>query len=221
MSNVEDFISQDKDFYGKIFVDLSYAIDNVSPFVNEKILNGRKYVVKLPIIKKYIDLLDAAEKETANKGIFKIFGNNKYIDLLTMYKKDNEKDLNRLKNCSECACLNCSSACKFDSCLGCKEGAKIKKCDHSKLNISLHEHFILDLINEKTDSTDRYNVLATLQDVELDRKYIIFQSIHSSISDNSNDKFILYYYPNISDDTYGEITDADEFDYIAGIFESI
>lgn len=218
MSSTEDFIKQDKDFYGKIFVDVSYAIDNISPFVEEKVLNGRKYVVKLPVVKKYIDLLDAAEKENQNKGIFKIFGSNKYIDLLTMYKRDNEKDLNRLKNCSQCACLNCSASCKFDSCLGCKEGAKIQKCDHSKINISLHEHFILDLTNEKTGSPDRYNVLLTLQDVQLDRKYIIFQSINSSIN---SDKFILYYYPNISEETYGEITDADEFDYIAGIFESI
>ncbi|WP_260332666.1 hypothetical protein [Clostridium chauvoei] len=36
---------------------------------------------------------------------------------------------------------------------------------------------------------------------------------------DTSDKFILYYYPSISSDEFGEITNADEFDFIVNTFE--
>ena len=38
---------------------------------------------------------------------------------------------------------------------------------------------------------------------------------------NSKEKFILHYYPGISEDTYGEITDPEEFDYIVSTYQSL
>ena len=51
--------------------------------------------------------------------------------------------------------------------------------------------------------------------VKLDRKYIIIENI------KSKEKFILYYYPGISEDSYGEIKDAQEFDFIVSTFQSV
>jgi hypothetical protein len=58
-------------------------------------------------------------------------------------------------------------------------------------------------------------VLATLHVVLKDRRYIIIEGI------SSKEKFILYYYPGIAEDKYGEITDENEFDYIVSTFESV
>jgi len=50
---------------------------------------------------------------------------------------------------------------------------------------------------------------------ELDKKYIIIQNIINK------EKFILHYYTGISEDTYGEITDPKEFDFVVSTFQSI
>ena len=36
---------------------------------------------------------------------------------------------------------------------------------------------------------------------------------------DSNDKLILYYYPGISSDDFGEITDEDEFNLVVEAYE--
>jgi hypothetical protein len=215
MSKTAEFIKIEKDNYGKVFVDISYAMDNVSPFLDAEQIKNRKYFIKLPIIKKYIDLLDAAEAESKKGGFLSLFNSDKYTSLLNDYKNSNREAFNQLKKCSGCACLNCTANCKFDSCLGCRKDSLIKNCDHNKINITFHDSFFLDLNNDRTGLSDKYKVLATLQDCELDRKYIIIKSA------SQEDKFILYYNPGITEDTYGEITDEDEFDFIASTYEAL
>lgn len=215
MSKINEFIKSEKDHYGKIFVAINYAIDNISPFIDKKILNRRKYSTKITTLKKYINLIESTESEINHGGFFNKFRGDKYISLLKSYKNDNLESLNQLEKCSKCQCLNCISDCKFDSCLACKENSNIIFCDRKKINITMHNNFTLELTNNKTGKNDKYHVIAVLQDVELDRKYIIIQNILTT------EKFILYYYPGISEDTYGEITDAYEFDFIVSTFQSV
>ncbi len=216
MSKVQDFIDGERDYYGKMYVDINYAIDNISPFLDKKTFNNRKYTVKLPVLKKYMELLDSAEGESKKNGLMNIFKSDKQLDSLNSYKRDNKESLSQLEKCSKCACLNCTVECKFDSCLGCRPHSKIVFCDHQKINITFHDNFILDLTNNRTGKADKYKVLATIQDCLLERKYIIIQNIVSA-----QDRFILYYYPGISEDDFGEIEDAEEFDYIASVYESV
>lgn len=213
MSKAEEFLKNEKNLYGKIYVDITYAIDNIAPFLQQDVLKERKYIVKLPHLRKYIELIESAEKELPKEGLFNIFKGDKYLDLLETYKEDNKEDLLQLEKCSHCACLSCSATCKFDSCLGCRNGSHIQQCDHNKMNVILHDNFILDLTNNNSGESDKYLVLATLQNVEKDQRYIIIQNIISK------EKFILYYYPGISEDSYGEISDAKEFDFIVSTFE--
>jgi len=215
MSKVEEFVNSERNRYGKVFVDVNYAIDNISPFLEKADLKKRKYVVKVPILKKYMDLLNAAEAEGKKGGFLNMFHSDKSIDLLREYKRDNFETFTQLENCKSCACLNCTADCEFNGCLGCRAGSHITKCDHSKINVTLHESFTLDLRNDRTGRTDKYTVLATLQDVELDRQYII---IENKMND---EKFILYYYPGIVEDTYGEINDGEEFDFIVSTFDGV
>ncbi|MBA5851411.1 DUF1292 domain-containing protein [Clostridium sp. cel8] len=215
MNKIDKFIDSEKNYYGKIFVDISYAIENVSPFLDKQLLNRRKYIVKIGTLKRYIDLLESCKSETQKSKFLNIFKSDKYISLLKDYKNDNLESLNQLDKCSKCKCLNCIVNCKFDGCLACKNDSNIAYCDKKKINVSLHDNFVLYLRNNKTGKDGTYNVIATLQDIELDRKYIIIQDLESS------EKFILYYYPGISEDSYGEITDPNEFDFIVSIFQIV
>jgi hypothetical protein len=215
MSKAEGFLNMEKDRYGKVYVDLTYAINNISPFLDTNTLKCRKYVSKIHVLKKYIELIDAAELELNKGGFLGIFKNDKYTDLIKEYKDENLHSLNQLEKCSKCQCLNCTANCKFDSCLGCKDNSNIVSCDHKKINITKHDNFTLNLTNNRTGGDDKYFVLSTLQDVELNNKYIIIQNIINS------EKFILNYYPGISEDTYGEITDPEEFDFVVSSFQSI
>lgn len=216
MNKTLDFITSEKDYFGKIFVDVSYAIDNITPFIDKKTLNTRKYIVKLPILEKYVELLNSAEAESSKKGKFLgLFQNDKYIDLLNDYKRKNKDSFDQLDKCSKCSCLNCSSSCSFNSCLGCRSASFINQCDHNKLNITVHDNFTLDLTNDRTGKADKYIVLATLQDCEEDKKYIVIKNVLSS------EKFILYYYPGIVEDSYGEINNPEEFDLVVATIESV
>lgn len=214
MGKEQEFLQKEKDHYGKIYVDLNYSIDNIKPFIEKQRFEDRKYIKRLSVLKKYIELIESAENEISDRSVFDWFNHNKEVELLEEYKKDNSDDFEQLENCSRCECLNCSADCRFDLCLGCRKGSKVSKCDHQRINVMVHNNFILDLINEKTGKREKYLVLATLQDVVKDKLYIVIEGI------NTDEKFILYYYPGISEDTYGEITDEQEFDFIVSTFEN-
>lgn len=215
MSKDLEFLKLEKDVWGKVYVDISYGIDNVAPFLNENTLKVRKYYGKVDVLKKYITLLENSDAECKKNAssFFGRFKENNSIFLISSYKNDNILQFNQLKNCSKCACLNCPKDCNFNSCRGCREDSFIKKCDHEKINMTVHDNFILNLTNNSTGRPSSYKVLATLQDSELQRLYIIIEN-----SIDKEDKFVLYYYPGISEDDYGEISDAEEFDFIVETF---
>ncbi|MHC6181365.1 DUF1292 domain-containing protein [Clostridium sp. JNZ X4-2] len=215
MDKVHQFIKLEKDKYGKIFVNISYAIDNISPFLDKKILAARKYNTKISTLKKYIELIESAESELNTKKFLKKLKGDKYISLLESYKNDHLESLSQLEKCADCECLSCTADCKFDSCLGCKIDSRIVYCDKVKINVTKHSNFSINLVNDRTGENNRYIVLSTLQDIKLDNKYIIIQNILSK------EKFILYYYPGISEDSYGEISNAEEFDFIVSTFQSV
>ncbi|SUY45547.1 Uncharacterised protein [Clostridium putrefaciens] len=215
MSKDLEFLKLEKDVWGKVYVDISYGIDNVAPFLNENTLKVRKYYGKVDVLKRYITLLENSDAECKKNAssFFGRFKENNSIFLISSYKNDNILQFNQLKNCSKCACLNCPKDCDFNSCRGCREDSFIKKCDHEKINMTVHDNFILNLTNNSTGRPSSYKVLATLQDSALQRQYIIIENVI-----DKEDKFVLYYYPGISEDDYGEISDAEEFDFIVETF---
>jgi hypothetical protein len=215
MGRAEDYLKNERERYGKVYIDLTYAIDNIYPFLESADLNKRKYITKLPILKRYIDLIESAEREVHKKGGFlNFFNDDKYIDLLNSYKHDNAEGLNQLEHCSQCVYKNCTED-KFDGCLGCRENSRIVYCDHEKINVTFHDNWILTLNNDKTGDIDKFNVLATLQDIIKNQKYIIIRNLRT------DEKFILHYFPGISEDNYGEITDGDEFDFIVSTYQGV
>lgn len=215
MGNDLDFIKRERDSWGKIYIDIAYAISEISPFLEEADLRKRKYYSKLSILRDYMKKLDDSEFNSSKKPkLLSFFKNDDCESNLINYKASNRSAFTQFENCSKCACLNCVRECNFKSCSGCKSDSFIKKCADNKINITSHKNFTLDLTNNDTGKQSTYKVLATLEDCTLDRLYIILEN-----RVDSNDKFILYYYPGISEDNFGEIEDEDEFNFIVESFE--
>lgn len=210
-----DFINKEKESWGKIYTDITYAVSEISPFLDESALMKRKYYSKLSILKEYIKKLETSEFESSKKPKFlSIFKNDDGTSSLLDYKKSNKDAFAQFENCSKCICLNCVRECNFKNCSGCKPNSFIKKCSDDKINIRTHDNFTLNLTNNNSGNSSTYKVLATLEDCTLDRLYIILEN-----TVDSDDKFILYYYPGISGNNFGEIEDEDEFNFIVNSFE--
>ncbi|MFQ9979206.1 DUF1292 domain-containing protein [Clostridium cadaveris] len=213
--STREFIEKEKDSFGKVFVDINYAIDNISPFLEKDELSKRKYVIKLPVLDKYIDMLEASETSSnKKKGLFSMFKGDSSISDLESYKSKNIESLNQLVTCSTCKCLNCVAECKFKACSDCRRNSHTNYCDHERFCVTFHDNFTLDLTNNGTGRRNKYKTLATIKDCNLDKRYILIENIV-----DKDDKFILYYYPTLSGDEFGEIEDVNEFDTIAGIYE--
>lgn len=213
--STQEFIEKEKDSFGKVFVDINYAIDNISPFLEKDELSKRKYVIKLPVLDKYIDMLEASEASSnKKKGLFSMFKGDSSISDLESYKSKNIESLNQLVTCSTCKCLNCVAECKFKACSDCRRNSHTSYCDHERFCVTFHDNFTLDLTNNDTGRRNKYRTLATIKDCTLDKRYILIENIV-----DKDDKFILYYYPTLSGDEFGEIEDVNEFDTIAGVYE--
>lgn len=215
MNKTEEFITHEKEIYGKVFSDVAFAIDNVSGFLEPKILENRKYIHKNKILSRYMELLDSAEAELKKNGILSMFKGDKYIDLLESYKNDNKEEFEQLYSCSNCQCLNCTHQCSFESCHGCTRGALIASCDRKITNVSLHQNHNIRLTNNNTGEDDNYNVLAIVEKCNAGKKFIIIENIRTK------EKFILYFYPGISEDSYGEITDENDFNFAAEAYDNL
>ncbi|MFD3156224.1 DUF1292 domain-containing protein [Haloimpatiens sp. FM7330] len=216
MNKIAEYTEREKKVYGKLYSDIVYAVDNISDFVEKDKLKTRKYVSKLPIVKEYIELIDTANREADKKGILDVFrSDEKYKRLLEDYKKRNKNDFKQLMDCSKCMCLNCSAECGFDSCIGCVQDSRVKYCDHEKVNFTVYDNFTLNLTNNNTGEDSTYKVLGIVHNLELDKRYIIIENIN-----DEDDKYILYYYPGISEDQYGEIENKEELDYVISLYNA-
>lgn len=219
MGKTEEFISQEKEYYGKIYSDIAFAIDEIRDFLDNETLKSRKYFSRQPVLDKYIELLDSANQESKKRGFIKGFiDGDKYINLLQSFKTDHNEEFDQLEKCWKCECLSCTAVCKFDSCTGCKIGRRVGYCDHKRTNVALFDNSqnaVINLVNNNTGQEDRYNVLAVVQDALEDKRYILIENIHDK------ERFILYYYPKLPEDTYGEITDEEDFNFAASAYENL
>lgn len=210
-----DYINEERRYWGKVYTDVAYAISEISSFISEKDLKNRKYFTKASILQEYTKLLDSAEAECKKKSLFSMFKSNPSINLIQDFKAKNRETFTQLEKCSYCECLNCAFDCKFKKCSSCRSGSLICSCDKEKVNVRKFDNFTLDLTNNDTGRASTYKALAVVEDCTLDNLYILLESLN-----NSNDKLVLYYYPGIRDDSFGEITDATEFDFIVETYQN-
>ncbi|MBD7910668.1 MULTISPECIES: DUF1292 domain-containing protein [Clostridium] len=214
MTKSIDFIDKEKDYWGKIFTDITYAISEISPFVEEKDLMTRRYYTKVGILKEYMTKLNSSELDSKKKSFFNMFKDDERITNLQRFKQNNLSTFKQLESCSKCQCLNCSFECKFSSCSSCKEGSLLKSCDKDKFNVRTYTNFNLDLTNNDTGEANKYKVLAVVENCRLEKLYIFLENMY-----NPDDKLVLYYYPGIKSDDFGEITDSFEFDSVVQAYQ--
>lgn len=210
-----DFINNERRYWGKIYTDIAYAINEISPFISERDTKIRKYFIKASLLQQYTKLLDSAEADCKKKSLFSMFKSSPSIDLLQDFKSKNTESFSQLEKCSRCECLNCAFDCNFKKCSSCRAGSKICFCDKEKVNVRKFDNFTLDLTNNDNGISSRYEVLAVVEDCKLDKLYILLENIN-----NSDDKLVLYYYPGIKDDSFGEISNVDEFDFIVETYQN-
>jgi hypothetical protein len=221
MNRTEEFITKEKSYYGKIYSEITFAIDEIQDFLDKDTLRNRKYFSRQGILKRYIELLDSAkaENKTNGKGFLGgLFTGDKYIGILEDFKRDHHEEFDQLEKCSGCECLKCTAECKFDSCNGCRSGKHISYCDHQKTSVAFFdssEGSIIKLVNNKTGAEDRYLILAIVQDAKNDKRYILIENLRDK------ERFILYYYPRLPEDEYGEITNESDFNYAASAYENV
>lgn len=210
MNKISDFTKSEKDYYGKLYSDIIEAIDNTKDFIGEDAVRNRKFFSKQSIIKSYIELIDEVNKNADKKDILDIFrSDEKYKEELKDYKLKYIDSFSQCESCRKCKCFTCVAECKFNGCLSCKEHSSLIECDHKEYNVRAFDDFIIDLKNDKTGVINKYKVLCVVQNYIREQQYIAIENVY-----DKNEKYILYYYPGISEDTYGEISDAEEFDWI-------
>lgn len=215
MANDIDFINEERRYWGKIYTDIAYAISEVSPFLPRETLKVRKYYTKASLLQEYTKLLDAAESDSKKKSLFSIFKPNSNISLIQEFKSKNRENFKQLEKCSKCQCLNCTFECNFKSCSSCRSASLITTCDREKVNVRKFDNFKLDLTNNDNGKSSTYRVLGLVEDCTLDNQYILLENIS-----NSDDKLVLYYYPGIKEDSFGEITNVDEFDFVVETYQA-
>lgn len=216
MSKDIDFINKEKDTWGKVFTDITYAISEVAPFVDERDLKRRRYYLKVDILKEYINKLNYAGIDSKKKFSLNIFKDDEKVADAKRFKQDNSSTLKQLKNCSKCQCLNCAFECKFKGCASCKEDSAIKYCDKDIFNVRIYKNFNLDLTNNDTGKSDKYKVLAVVENCEIKKLYILLENMY-----NNDEKLILYYYPGVKSDDFGEIRDPEEFDSVVQAYQQL
>ena len=209
----EKFIENEKADSGKLYSDVIFALEEIEAFVPRERLNQRKFVEYLPVLKTYSDMLKKAAVDNNNKGTFgKLFhSHSSDKSILEDFKNKNLDKIDQIKCCVTCKCLTCPSECIMEGCNRCDKSGRVAKCDKKTTTVYTFANKCLQLNNVKTGEDDLYKVLSIIQDKEYNQLFIIIEL--------RGEKFVLYYYPGISEDTYGEITDTEDFNFALSAYE--
>lgn len=216
MRKIDQYILKEKENYGNIYSEITYAHSELEPFIDAKILKQRKYSSCLPVLTKYMEQIDKVKSEAGREGLLGFLKDDGFINSLEDFKNQYAEELQQLGKCLACKCLKCPKECEFDTCLGCRTGGRVVSCDHESINSVFIDDFVIPLQNNDTGETSEYKVLATMQNLKANKRYILLEGV-----EDKNDKYVLYYYPGISGATYGEITDEAEFDSVIANYQSM
>lgn len=211
----EKYLEDEEKNSGKLYSDIIFALDEIQDFVSKQQLEARKFVEYLPTLKSYVDMIKNSQIDSHCKGTFeKLFSsNNSTQSSMEKFKNDNSEKFATLRNCVKCKCLNCADECIMEGCNRCDKYGYIASCDKKTTSVYIFKNKKLELCNNKTGQTDMYNVLAIIQDKEYNQLFILIES--------RGEKFVLYYYPGTSEDTYGEVTDVEDFNFAIDAYEKI
>lgn len=193
------------DEYREAYSKLVFAMDDIKDFVDEAALNRRRYVQYLPILKEYVDKLEL------------LCGGNKAPKTLPedvrQFREQHAEELEKLRDCAQCQCAKCSKECGMSGCDRCEPAQKchIIYCDNKTTAVYAFDGKTATLTNNDTGMVEELRVLAVIEDVEYKQFYIVFE--------RNSEKLVLYFYPGVSSDNYGEIKDEEDLDFAVKAYE--
>lgn len=216
MDKFDELLEKEKGLYSSLYLDVNDAIDKIEPFIDKSQLNKRFFFKNKELIREYLDILIAAEKDVESKGFFKkSSAKDTNLKLIESYKSKNLKTLKSLKQCTDCKCFSCINTCDFDSCDSCINEGRIASCDKTRTSVAIFNNtYKIDLKNNNTNSIEYFNVLGIVQDIENDKRYILMENI------NTNQKMVMYLNYTLKGQDYGEITNGEDFDYAIESYEN-
>ena len=211
----EKFIEKEAADSGKLYADVIFPLEEIQEFVPKEQLKERKFVEYLPVLKAYTDMLKKAEINNNGKGtVGKFFSwNDSQQTVIEKFKAENIEKFDQIRSCVKCKCLTCPNECIMEGCNRCDKSGRVAKCDKKTICVYTFTTKTLELTNNKTGRPALYNVLSIIQDKQYNQLFIIIEL--------NAEKFVLYFYPGISEDTYGEITDVEDFNFAFNSYEQV
>ena len=196
-----------------LYSDVIFNLDEIESFVDKENLNSRKYIKYLPILDECQDYIEDIISKEHIKGFLNriLSSNDEEVKNLRIYIKSKENIFVQLKACTKCKCFKCDDNCKIEACDRCEIGGKIDFCDNDKVIVYTFLNRTLQFRNNKTDEINTYNVLGIVQDLEYDQLFKIIEF--------NKQKYVLYFYPKLSGDSYGEIKNAEDFNFAVKAFD--
>lgn len=202
--------------YKELYAKIVFALDEIKDFLSDEDLRRRKFYRLLPILKEYLELLESSEEDNKRKGLLhKLLGAKPSSERdAEAFLRQNADSFLQLEDCARCKCLSCPKDCKMEGCSRCEpgHGCRVSSCDNKESAVWTYGFKTLELRNNDTGNTETFEVRTVVQDLQYKQLYIVL--------DRRGDKVILYYYPGLKGDDYGEIKDADDLNFAANAFEN-
>lgn len=197
-----------------LYADTVFALEGLDGFVEKSTLQRRTFVRGLPVLRELIDLSKRLEEDTSGGFFDKLRGAGKDSErrLLTEME-EGKRTFAQMEACKTCVCFKCPRECEMPGCDRCEPGCgcHIESCDNKTATAYRFGGKTLPLTENKTGITKNHPVLALIFDKKYNQLFLILE--------DGAEKLVLYYYPNPSGDTYGEITDMEDLDFAIHTFE--
>ncbi|MFT8887348.1 MAG: hypothetical protein ABF904_00845 [Ethanoligenens sp.] len=198
-----------------LYADTVFALEGLDGFVEKSTLHRRTFVRGLPALREIIDLSKRVEEDTSGGFFDKLRGAGKEAERkLLAGMEEGRRTFEQMTFCKDCVCFKCPRECEMEGCDRCEPGcgSHIVHCDNQTVTVYRFANKIIPLTENRTGMTKDHRVLALVLDKKYKQLFLILE--------DGAEKLVLYYYPNPSGDTYGEITDMEDLDFAIQAFEA-
>lgn len=208
MNKIKDFTDAERLEYKKLYGDIITHINTISEYLSFDDFKNRKFVNASESIRKYIEVLDEADRKADGSGLFEIFkSDEKYKDEALNFKRSISKDIRTVKKCIQCSCSKCILKCNQNGCANCKQTEIVKNCDTQNYSL-FHGMNNIELIHHQSNQDVKINfrVCGRLIENETEREFIFLQDT----TDDDNIHMYQYFKNRNGEIEYLPIEDYDE-----------
>lgn len=198
-----------------LYADTVFTIEGLDGFVEKSTLERRTFIRGVRPLREIMDLSKRLEEDTSGGFLDKLRGAGKETEhKLISGMAEGSSMFKQMEACRECVCFKCPRDCDMAGCDRCQPGcgSHIVNCDNKTVSVYRFGHKVIPLTENSTGVTRDYPVLALVLDKKYNQLFLVLE--------DGAEKLVLYYYPNPSGDTYGEITDMEDLDFAIRSFEA-